>query len=339
MNQRCFIRDFDELGHLLQGYLSGAKQIPDLEQAINQSMVANPWYTDYHIKERLSSITQNYLSASKLQDWLAIYPDVWYDYQKDITVVMAGNIPLVGYHDYLAVLASGRTVSVKLSSKDAFLLPALHKLLCSLAPEWKGRLRYVDTVPEDTDGLIATGTDSTAAWFREHYPRLPKIVRGHRASIAVLGEHITQEQIAGLHRDMFGFFGLGCRSVVRLFVPRDFDLRRLTNFAPWPKEAQHPGFHNAYCRQKALLTLQGFAFIDGGFFILQEKDDLYPPVASLYYSVYTHINEVVDYIQAHDSRLQLVVGGDGIIKNCINFGLSQHPTCREYADSIDTMRL
>ena len=141
MNRIEFIHDFTRLGILLRAYLSEEKAIMELNNAIKQSRTANTWFIFYHIKEQLTAIANNYLRREKLEYWLANYPNVWYEYQKDITVVMAGNIPLVGFHDYLSVLASGRTVSVKLSSKDAFLLPALHHLLCTFAPEWGSRVR------------------------------------------------------------------------------------------------------------------------------------------------------------------------------------------------------
>ncbi|MCL1973748.1 MAG: hypothetical protein FWG54_02895, partial [Bacteroidetes bacterium] len=201
----------------------------------------------------------------------------------------------------------------------------LHQLLCSFAPEWFSQVRFVKEVPDDSEGLIATGSDAAAAWFKEHYPQLPKIVRGHRNSVAVLTADITRKQIAGLHRDMFDFFGLGCRSVVHLFVPKGFDLKRVITFDQWPQEAEHRGFQNAYRRQKALLTLQKASFTDGGFFLLQEQEGLSPPVATFFYTIYTHINEVIDYIESHKSRLQIVVGATGMIKNCINFGCSQNP--------------
>ena len=331
MNRIKFIRDFAALGDLLQDYVSGSKDLPTLDQAIARSLEANPWFTGYHIKERLLSIAQYYLSDSRLEAWLVDYRDIWRGCYHDITVVMAGNIPLVGYHDYLSVLASGRRVSVKCSSKDAFLLPALHQLLCSFAPEWLLQARFVSEVSMDTDGLITTGSDATAVWFKEHYPQLPKIVRGHRNSIAVLTEDITREQILGLHRDMFGFFGLGCRSVVRLFVPEGFDLKRVTAFDQWPKEAEHQGFQNAYRRQKALLSLQQVPFIDGGFFLLQAEKGLSPPIATFFYTIYTDMNEVVDYIEAHQSKLQIVVGSAGEIKNGINFGCSQNPELRTFS--------
>ena len=326
MNHVKFIRDFAALGDLLQDHVSDTKNIPALDQAITCSLEANPWFTGYHIKERLSSIAQYYLSASRLEAWLADYQDVWHDGHHDITVVMAGNIPLVGYHDYLSVLASGRRVSVKCSSKDAFLLPALHQLLCSFAPKWLSQVRFVEEIPDDSDGLIATGSDATAAWFKEHYPQLPKIIRGHRNSVAVLTEDITREQIACLHRDMFDFFGLGCRSVVHLFIPKGFDLKRITAFDQWPKEAEHQGFQNAYRHQKALLSLQQIPFVDGGFFLLQAEEGLSPPVATFFYTIYTRINEIIDYLESNKSLLQIVVGTTRMIKNCINFGCSQNPS-------------
>ena len=339
MNQVNFIRDFTSLGAMLRSYLAGERMVLVLDSAITKSVAANPWFTDYHVREMLGAIADNYLRREELEKWLSSYPEVWYGFKKDITIVMAGNIPLVGYHDYLSVLASGRRASVKLSSKDVFLLPALHGLLCSLSPAWRSRVRFVTDVPADTDGLIATGSDSTAAWFTKHYPQIPKIVRGHRASIALIPEGITQEQIAGLHRDMFLYFGLGCRSVVRLFVPEGFDLLRLTTPVPYRLEAQHTGFRNAYRQQKALLTLQKRPFIDGGFFILQPEEGLIPPVATIFYSFYSHINEVLNYLNDTHSRLQCVVGIDAEIKKCVNFGSAQNPQLWDYADQIDTIKL
>ena len=339
MDKHVFISDFSRLGKWLQRYLLGKRAVRELDDAIMQSLEANRWFTKYHIKERLAAITNEYLQCQKLEVWLARYPDVWDGYQKEIAVVMAGNIPLAGYHDYLSVLASGRRVAVKLSSKDAALLPALHDLLCSFAPEWRSRVRYVAEVPQEVDGLITSGSDVTARWFLTHYPHLPKIVRGHRASVAVVPMEVTSEQISGLHRDMFAYFGLGCRSVVRLFLPKGFDLLRLTTFPQPPKEASHSGFRRAYQRQKALFILQERPFIDGGFFLLQEQDSLSPPMATIYYTFYSHINEVIDYIKNHRSQIQCVVGIDQEIENCINFGSAQTPSCGEYADGIDTMRL
>jgi len=335
MNRFEFIRFFSLLGALLNSYLCKGKSVIELDHAISRSVKANPWFTPYHIKEQLSAIANNYLQQEKLHRWLANYPDVWYGYQKDITVVMAGNIPLVGFHDYLSVLASGRTVSVKLSSKDSFLLPALHALLCSIAPSWRSLVRFVTDVPVDTDGLIATGSDATATWFTTHYPHLPKIVRGHRVSVAVVPETITQEEINGLHRDMFLYFGLGCRSVVHLFIPEHFEPERLK----MADGVSHVGFKNAYRHQKALLTMQQHPFFDGNFFLLQPSNELYPPMAVIFYTRYSHINEVIRYIDDHHCTIQCVVGRDADIKKCINFGSAQSPQLWDYADGMDTMKL
>ena len=339
MNQKEFIRDFARLGDLIQSHFSGKKIVPELDKAIHQSIQVNPWFTSYHIKKRLTSIACDYLPPQQLETWLSSYPHIEYTYKKEITVVMAGNIPLVGFHDYLSVLASGKRMAVKLSHKDAHLLPALHHLLCSFAPLWHARLRFVPEVPPDTDGLIVTGSDATAAWFTAHYPDLPRIVRGHRISAAVVPMEITQEQINDLHSDMFTFFGLGCRSVVRLFIPQGFDLFRIANVESLPEEASHAGFRNAYLRQKALLTLQERPFTDGGFFLLQPVDEWNPPVATVYYTCYSHIDEVHRSLATNASRLQCVVGTDADIKNCTTFGFAQNPRLWDYADGKDTMQL
>jgi len=335
MNRIEFIHDFTRLGILLRAYLYEGKDVMELNNAIIQSTVANTWFTSYHIKEQLSAIANNYLQQDKLEYWLANYPKVWYDYQKDITVVMAGNIPLVGFHDYLSVLASGRTVSVKLSSKDTFLMPALHHLLCTFAPEWRSRVRFVDRVRDDTDGLIVTGSDVTAAWFNARYPHLPRIVRGHRVSVAVIPENMSMEEIVGLHRDMFLYFGLGCRSVVHLFIPEGFNLEKIKT----AEEVSHTGFRNAYLRQKALLTLQKQPFLDGGFFLLQQSNEWQPNMATIFYTRYSHINEVISYIDDHQFKIQCVVGRAMDIKKSINFGSAQNPQLWDYADGMDTMLL
>ena len=339
MSRIGFIDDFSALGNLLNAYLMGQTQIKSLDSAIKQSIELNPWFTQSNIKERLKSIVHHYLQPQMLNSWLSNYPDVWYGYQKDIAVVMAGNIPLVGYHDYLSVLASGRTVSIKRSSKDPFLLPALHELLCNFTPEWCSKVRYVTHLPADTNGLIATGSDTTAAWFTTHYTHLPKIIRGHGVSVAVLPKELIDEQISGLHNDMFLYFGLGCRSVVRLYIPKGFDLLRITTFASLPKEASHPGFYNAYRRNKALLTLQKLPFTDGGFFILQPVDGFNPPMATIYYTIYNNLEDVRSDLERNASFIQCVVGMGTDIKKSVTFGSAQHPQLWDYANEKDTMRL
>lgn len=339
VSQFDFIEDFSSLGALLRRYLSGVQRLIPLEHAITKSTEHNPWFTEFHIKEMLEALSQNYLQPQKLHIWLSKYPHRLYSFEKEIGIVMAGNIPLVGYHDYLSVLASGRKASIKLSSKDPFLLPALHDLLCSFAPFWRQNVRFVTEVPENTDGLIATGSDATTSRFKRHFPHLPKIVRGHRISVAIVHEGITRSQIDALRSDMFLYFGLGCRSVVKLFVPQRFELKRLTIFEQLPHEASHTGFRNAYLSQKALLTLQHTPFIDGGFFLLQESNGWNPPISAFYYTRYTNINEVINHIQRHSNHIQCVVGEGVDIKKSVNFGSSQKPQLWDYADELDTIHL
>ena len=339
VNQDEIIDDFSQLGALLGSFLSKQTALPLLGEAIQKSVEANHWFIQEHIRTALQAIVENYLQREKLAYWLSAYSKVWHGYRKEVTVVMAGNVPLAGFHDYLSVLASGRMVLVKRSSKDAFLLPALHHLLCTVSPAWHSRVRFVEEVPCETDGLIATGSDATAEWFASRYSGIPKIVRGHRVSVAVLLDNVSREQIANLHRDMFLYFGLGCRSVVRLFVPAGFDLLRVVDVDARPVEAAHPGFRNAYRRQKAMRVLQGQPFVDGGFFLLQQADGWYPPMATVYYTRYEHLDYVRSYLGTNAGRIQCVVGADAGIKNCITFGSAQNPQLWDYADGIDTMTL
>ncbi|MDR2585588.1 MAG: hypothetical protein LBC84_05115 [Prevotellaceae bacterium] len=339
MDQSELIIDFGRLGTLLETYLRKEVSLPLLDGAIQKSVEANYWFTDYHIVDRLTTIVQSYLSLQNLSVWLSNYSNVWFQFSTEIAIVMAGNIPLVGFHDYMSVLASGRRVSIKLSSKDLYLLPAIHELLCTLSPSLQTKVRFVTEVPLNVSGLIATGSDGTASWFNKHYAQLPKIVRGHRVSAAVIPLDITDDEIKLLHRDMFLYFGLGCRSVVRLFVPDRFDLSRLIDCACHSRESLHQGFKNSYKRQKALLTLLGTPFTDGRFFLLQQTSEWNPPLATVYYTYYHSINEVIMTLEEAASQMQCVVGRGTDIKNCITFGSAQNPQLWDYANGIDTMKL
>ena len=338
--ERDIMQSLLPLGDHLRAYLAGQFSWPALDLAKVRSRAENEWFTPTQVHAALEAIAGEWLQEQRLEAWLAHYPSLHERPEERVAVVMAGNIPLVGFHDYLAVLASGRSVDVKLSSKDRYLLPALHAQLCDINPLWATRVRFCEQFPSQPQALIATGGNETAAWFSQEYAHIPHIVRGSRVSAAVLPSQPTAAQLEALYQDMFLYFGLGCRSVCRLFLPEGMNPRQL--LLPQPPEveaAKHPGFQNAYRRQKALLSLQGKDFTDGGFFILQPLSDWHPPMATVYYSYYRSEEEVASLLAQEASRLQVVVSNLEIWENCVNFGLAQRPSLWDYADGIDTMML
>ena len=337
------IHDFTQLGACLRAYVGGGLSWPALDAAKASSEAENEWFTPTQIDAAIEAIATEWLQQERLEAWLASYPQPIDRPQERVAVVMAGNIPLVGFHDYLAVLASGRSLDVKLSSKDSYLLPVLHTQLCEINPQWAARLRFCENVPSAPRALIATGGDQTAAYFAREFKNIPHIVRGSRVSVAVLPPHPTAAQLEGLHQDIFLYFGLGCRSVSSLFLPQGMEPQQVLLPPPqaWVRveAATHRGFQNAYRRQKALLSMQGEDFVDGGFFILQASEEWHPPMATVYYRHYQSVEELASLLEQEAPRLQSVVAEAAMFKNCVNFGLAQRPQLWDYADGIDTMTL
>jgi hypothetical protein len=334
-----FPQDFGQLGACLIAHLRGRLSLPALEAAKVRSKTENEWFTRMQIDAALEAIATEWLQEERLASWLAHYPQLSDRSKERVAVVMAGNIPLVGFHDYLSVLASGRCIDIKLSSKDKYLLPTLHAMLCTMNPLWAARLRFCDTLPPAPQALIATGGDQTAAYFSRQFAGIPHIVRGSRVSVAVLPPCPTAVQLEGLYQDLFLYFGLGCRSVCCLFLPQGMHPSQVLLPQTSVEAATHIGFQNAYRRQKALLSLQGQDFIDGGFFVLQPSLEWHPPMATVYYRHYGSLEELAALLDKETLRLQSVVAEAGMLKNCVNFGLAQRPQLWDYADGIDTMML
>ena len=333
------IQNLGELGVRLHAYAEGSLPLPALDAAKINSFAENEWFTPGQIDTAIEAIATEWLQEGRLEAWLANYPRLLDRAEDRVAVVMAGNIPLVGFHDYLSVLASGRSIYVKLSSKDKYLLPVLHTMLCEINPRWATRLRFCEALPPTFQTLIVTGGDQTAAYFSRQFAGIPHIVRGSRISVAVLPICPTAAQLEGLYQDIFLYFGLGCRSVCCLFLPQGMNPCQVLLPQTSVEAATHIGFQNAYRRQKALLSLHGQDFIDGGFFVLQPSLEWHPPMATVYYRHYGSVEELAALLEKETLRVQSVVAEAGMLKNCVNFGLAQRPQLWDYADGIDTMML
>lgn len=259
------------------------------------------------------------------------------DDSKKVAVIMAGNIPLVGFHDFLSVLISGHTVIVKQSSNDKHLLPILAKYLQYVHDDFKNRIVFTEEKLEDFDAVIATGSDNTARYFDYYFGKYPSIIRRSRNSVAVLTGHETQEELEGLADDIFTYFGLGCRSVSKLFVPKGYDFDQFFNAVFKYKDIiNNAKYANNYDYNKAVYLMSLFDLLENGFLMLKEDSSFASPIASVFYEYYDDIDTLKTQLNANQEAIQCIVA-NGIFEHEVKFGATQKPRLTDFADGINTL--
>ena len=310
-----------------------------LHEAISKSCTENKFFTKNSIHSALSSIAE-ILEENKLVEWISGYRnfDSCKIPNKTIGVVMAGNIPLVGIHDFLCVLISGNRFLGKLPRNDCFLLPALANILTGIDKRYAEYIIFTADKIQGFDAVIATGSNNTSRYFEYYFGKYPHIIRKNRNSIAVINGHETEEELTALTEDMFLYFGLGCRNVSKIFVPAGYNFFRLTEACnQFSDYLNHNNFRNNYDYYKTIFLMNNQAFIDGGFYILQENKLLQNPVSVFHFEYYTDISEVQCFITDSKENLQCIVGNMAEIPGIIPFGKAQKPQLGDYADNIDTI--
>ncbi|MBT8393691.1 MAG: acyl-CoA reductase [Bacteroidia bacterium] len=295
----------------------------------------NGWFTKDSLLFALESWS-NILSINNIRIWLDKY-NFNIIKPKIIAVIMAGNIPLVGFHDFLSVLISGHHVLVKQSSNDKHLLAYLAKYLQHLEPSLKGKIKFTDDKLEKFDAVIATGSNNTARYFEYYFKNIPSIIRKNRNSVAVLTGNETNEQLEGLADDIFRYFGLGCRNVSKLYVPKgyNFDLFFEAMY-PWHSIINENKYANNYDYNKAVYLMSQFDILDNGFLILKEDESFGSPIATLFYEFFTDKKDLERTLKKNEDKIQCIVS-DNFLKNEIEFGQTQNPNLWNYADSVDTV--
>jgi hypothetical protein len=294
----------------------------------------NPWFTSGNVNLALQGICR-YLDQQKLSKWISPYrlnPQV----QKKIAVVMAGNIPLAGFHDLLSILVSGHAALIKLSSKDTVLTTWLIAKLIEIEPRFSPLIAITGQL-KNFDAVIATGSDNSARYFNYYFGKYTHIIRKNRTSCAVLSGSETAEDLSLLGRDVFTYFGLGCRNVSKIFIPHDFDPVRLINaWDIYVDIINHHKYHNNYDYQKSILLVNKIPFYDSGFVILHENEKLVSPVSVVYFERYGTRAELSKKLQLVADKIQCVVGNTE--KDHVAFGQAQLPDLWDYADRVDTMK-
>lgn len=348
------INAFTQLGHFLSQFTREGSTKNDtvahneifFDGFLHQIKIAgenNGWFTKDNIIFALESWAA-LLTQEKLHNWLQQY-----DLSKSaseqtvgssptvVAVIMAGNIPLVGFHDFLSVLITGHAIVVKQSSNDKHLLPFLAKYLEYVAPGFKGRMTFTEQKLENFDKVIATGSNNTARYFEYYFGKKPHIIRKNRNSIAVLTGSETSEQLEALSHDIFRYFGLGCRNVSKLYVPEDYNFDAFFNAVyAWRDSINHAKYANNYDYNKAVYLMSLFDMLENGFLMLKEDASFGSPIATLFYEKYTSLAALRKTLASHQDQIQCIVASN-YDESAIAFGQTQKPQLQEYADNVDTI--
>ncbi len=337
---------FVKLGDFFRSYCEYAKnEHQDVEneqswfirfdEAIAIAKHKNGWFTKKNILFSLEQWGQ-LLVEENLEKWMLQY-NLAPNTQKTVALIMAGNIPLVGFHDFLSVLITGNTVMIKLSSNDTILLPLIGEYLIEIAPPLSQKIIFKEGKFENFDTVIATGSNNTARYFEYYFGKVPHIIRKNRNSVAVLTGNETTSQLQALGEDIFRYFGLGCRNVSKLFVPKEYDFTSFFSaIDSYRSLMDHAKYANNYDYNKAVYLMSEFEFIDNGFLILKRDSGFGSPIATLLYQEYDSLKALKNEIAAQRDKIQCIVG-KGILENEVNFGETQKPHLDTYADHIDTV--
>jgi hypothetical protein len=309
-------------------------------EVIEKTHQHNPWFIPRFIRKALASLAEG-LKPENMQQWLAPYNLETCLPKKpmNVGVVMAGNVPLVGFHDLLCVLLSGNRALVKLSSKDDKLLPAVLRVLAEISPFTVSRIQITDDFMNSMDAVIATGSNNSSRYFEYYFRKIPHIIRKNRNSVAILGGSETTEELKLLADDIFTYFGLGCRNVSKLYIPRDYEIPLLLDqFSHYSWLLNHNRYANNYEYYRAIHLVNQTLFLDTGFLVVKEDPSYSSPVGSLYYERYTNPESVKQQLLSDADKIQCIVSGMPVQEGAIAFGTAQSPMLWEYADHIDTMK-
>ena len=306
----------------------------NIELLLKRSEIENPWFTVDNQKIAMQQWA-DLLTEDHIKNWLKNYSIS--KISKKVGLILAGNIPLVGFHDVISVVLSNHIPLIKLSSKDQRLIPFLLN-------KWKEfsdgqvQFEFVEKLT-DFDAVIATGSNNTARYLEYYFKNHLNIIRKNRTSVAVLKGDETDEELKLLAKDIFQYFGLGCRNVTRIFIPQDFVIDRLfENFIGFQDVINHNKYANNYDYNRAVYLLNQEKFWDNNFVMLKEDDKLFSPLSVINFSRYESLDDVKKFIAENEENIQCVVAKEELGLQSISFGEAQNPGLDTYADNVDTMK-
>jgi len=309
--------------------------VENKDDIINLAYKRNQWFVPDFVIKALSGISY-LLEEDNLEKWISNY-QLNNNIKKDIGIIMAGNIPLVGFHDLITVLLSGNRAIIKLSYNDDVLIPYVVNHLKSIDPEIGNYILFRDSI-DKVHAAIATGSDNTARYFKNTFKNIPYIIRKNRTSCCIVDGQEQDRDFAHLGDDIFSYFGLGCRNVSKIYIPRNYnihDLHQGFNKYNWIKK--HVKYNNNYRYLKSKYPLEKNSFIDAGFFTLMENEDLVSPISCVYYERYDDLKQLQWKLAQNISKIQCLVSREAWYPGSISFGKAQLPEPWDYADNVDTM--
>ena len=305
-------------------------ELENLNSLISRQVHHNGWFSEDMVRKALLSLAFM-LEKEKLEAWSKNYK--FNEKPLTVAVIMAGNIPLVGFHDFLCVLLSGNRILCKLSSEDKLLLPALTKILIHLDSDFEGYISFSEGNISNFDAVIATGSANSLDHFIQYFSKYPHLFRGSRTSLAVISGNESEEELVQLGKDLFDYYGRGCRNVSHLLLPTNYSLNRIFEaIVSYGCVVNNKKYGNNYDYNKSIHLMNLEKFLDNNFVLVKESQDLFSPLAMIYYSFYISENEINDFITKYEGSIQCIVGSD-----FTPFGKSQEPGLADYADNIDTL--
>lgn len=331
-NKTGLISIFPELGQQL---LHPNEQFLEI---ITSEYQHNAWFTPQNVLNAVTNIGRM-LNSPDLTVWLNRYNLDKNKAGKKVGLILAGNIPLVGFHDVLCVLVTGNIALIKSSSNDARLIKHILQILVSIEPAFKDQFSFVERL-KDFDAVIATGSNNTSRYFEYYFGKVPHIIRKNRSSIALLTGTETEEQIVALGHDIFDYYGLGCRNVSKLLLPKGYDFHLFYEpLESYQEVINHHKYSNNYSYNRSIYLVNSDEHLDNGFLLLKEDKKLASPLAVLYYEYYEDLQSAQNLLNEQSDNIQCIVSDVPLTvsNQVVGFGMSQQPPLWEYADGIDTM--
>lgn len=347
MLQKSKINSFVALGEFLSQFsldsnhrnssvLNNDNFFEKFEDLLALSQSHNGWFTKEQVYFAVHSWAEA-LTEINLNEWLSSY-DFSKVTPKTVGLILAGNIPLVGFHDFLSVLISGHNVLVKTSSNDQHLIKFLVDYLIAVEPELKNRITFSDGKLENFDAVIATGSNNTARYFEYYFKNKPSIIRKNRNSIAILNGKESHEDLVNLGEDIFRYFGLGCRNVSKLFVPKDYNFDAFFKAMYEYQDVIHyEKYSNNYDYNKAVFLMSNFKLLDNGFLTIKEDTSYSSPISSVFYEFYEDLEVLKNRLKNESDQIQCIVSNN-LVEKSIAFGQTQKPKLWDYADDVNTLK-
>lgn len=305
-----------------------------LLNACYNAEIKNKWFTQTNIWQAIDAIKNEYLDADKLKDWLNKYSII--PVNKKVGIILAGNIPLVGFHDILCAFVLNEPTRVKLSSKDEVLMKFIILELKNIDITWD--VEIVERLT-DYEAVIGTGSNNTNRYFEYYFKQVPHLLRGNRHSIAVLNGKETEKELIALADDIFQYFGLGCRNISLIFLPKGYDVTNLFKyFDKYQDFVNHNLYKDNYDYNRTLLLMNKDAHLANDFVIVKEDEIIHSRLATVHYKLYDKTEEVLDYILDNHKDIQTIVGSPTKEWKSVPFGKAQQPALADYADNVDTLQ-